>query len=203
MEYLKLFVEDLNKFKSSINVIDKDYCTLISVVFDLKKDDSFTTGILSRINKLFESIYKDIKESFVNGYLDIEKFSDKFDDDDKILLSFLDFIRKQKRTLEGLNLQVLFSYNSVDFTENIRLSVYYDDNNNFLFVSEENQQEIVYNLYDCLTKDIQELKDLYVELNYFPEIEKGKSYYLNENYLFNLDIDADNSTGFFLQHTDL
>lgn len=150
----------------------------------------------------FEDSLVDEFKKKKNNFCSANQFLESISDFDKILFVIINYMETYFDFCKDYSKISLYVHLvQFDFTTSVLIQSFYNYNHDDLSFSTELENEVL----DSETKLLQEKLDLIREnickiIGIDPDLQKKGH---EENYIFNLDVNSDNQTGFLLQATDL
>lgn len=148
------------------------------------------------------SLVNEFKEK-KNNFCDAKQFLESINDFDKIIFVIITYMKTYFDFCKDYSKISLYVHLvQFDFTMSVLIQGFYNYNNHRdLSFSTKLESEILDSEIELLQEKLNLIREEICELiGIDPNLEKQGH---EENYIFNLNIDSDNQTGFFLQTTEL
>lgn len=148
-----------------------------------------------------ESLVDEFKEKKTN-FCSANQFLESIDDFDKIIFVIINYMETYFDFCKDYSKISLYVHLvRFDFTTSILIQGFYNYSNKDLSFSTELESQVLDSENELLQEKLNLIREEICELiGIDPDLQKKGH---DENYIFNLNIDSDNQTGFFLQATDL
>lgn len=196
---MKTILDFMKDYKLNFFHDKSEYSEYFYIKFDNKNHYSIKfilENFEKELSKIIESEHKKAKLML------FQETYNKFSKLEKGLIELLEFSKIVFDILKDYkDYEITFLYERNDFTEIIKFTLFDDMSNKLESRNNLIDNQLNYLIDDSLdetNKQIVSLKETFVSLF---EFQKEKS--IIDNYLFNIDLLADNLTGFYLQTTDL
>lgn len=177
--------------------------------YDLDTVESIDFCINQRNIRYFYEAMQNFEDSLVNefkekknNFCDAKQFLESIHDFDKILFIIINYMKTYFDSCKDYS-KISLHVHSVqfDFTTSVLIQGFYNGTQGDLSFSTELENEVLDSEIDLLQEELNLIREEICELiGIDPNLEKQGH---ENNYVFNLNIESDNQTGFFLQGTDL
>lgn len=182
----------------------------IKYSYDLDTVESIDFRINQRNIRYFYEAMQNFENSLVNefkekknNFCDAKQFLESIDDFDKIIFviitymkTYFDFCKDYSKI--SLHVHLI----QFDFTMSVLIQSFYNDTHRDLSFFTELENKVLDSEIELLQEQLDLIREEICELmGIDPNLLEKQGH--EENYIFNLNINSDNQTGFFLQATDL
>lgn len=181
------------------------------ISFKYSYDQDTVESIDFRINqrniKYFSEAMQNFENSLVNefkekkyNFCNVKQFLESINDFDKILLIIITYMKTYFDFCKDYSKISLYIHLvQFDFTTSVLIQSFSDCNYKDLSFSTKLESEVLNSEMELLQEELDLIREEICELIGVDPNLQGHE----ENYIFNLNINSDNQTGFFLQATDL
>lgn len=147
------------------------------------------------------SLVNEFKEK-KNNFCDAKQFLESIDDFDKILFVIITYMKTYFDSCKDYsNISLHVHLVQFDFTTSVLIQSFYNCTHGDLSLFDELESQILDSEIELLQEELDLIREEICKLiGVDPNLEKQGH---EGNYIFNLNINSDNQTGFFLQATDL
>lgn len=200
IKFLQKSFETKERFQQEFNFKYSDNLDTIESV-DFRINQRNIKYFYEAMQNFEDSLVNEFKEKKTN-FCSANQFLESINDFDKILFVIIDYMKTYFdfcKDYSKISLHVHLV--QFDFTTSVLIQCFYNWSHSDLSFSTELESQVLDSENELLQKNLDLIRKEICELiGVDPNLEK-QGY--EDNYVFNLNIESDNQTGFFLQATDL
>ena len=198
IKFLQESFETKERFQQEISFkYSYDRTTVESIDFRINQRN--IRDLYEAMQNFENSLVNEFKEK-KNNFCDAKQFLESINDFDKIIFVIINYMKTYFdfcKDYSKISLHVHLV--QFDFTTSVLIQGFYDYNSRDLSFSTKLESQVLDSENEWLQEKLNLIREEICELIGVDPNLKGHEY----NYVFNLNINSDNQTGFFLQATDL